>query len=112
MKKIKKLIIILSLLILYIYVCNIALLPSSYILLEGENLNIYTFVGLNLQEKPSFSTLQTVSNTKQAISSTSQTISNANQTISNTNQTNTSQTISNTSQTISNTSQTRNNTNQ
>ena len=119
MKKIKKIIIILSLLILYIYVCNISLLPSSYILLEGEELNIYTFVGLNLQEKPSFSALQTVSNTKQAISSTSQTISNANQTISstsqainntnqtisNTNQTNTSQTISNNSQTISNTNQ-------
>ncbi len=61
MKKIKNIIIILSLLILYIYVCNITLLPSNYILLQGENFNIYTLAGLYLQEKDAPYTLQTVS---------------------------------------------------
>ena len=65
MKKIKSIIIILSLLILYIYVCNITLLPSNYILMQGENFSIFTFAGLHLQEKNAPYTLQTVSNTNQ-----------------------------------------------
>ena len=65
MKKIKSIIIILSLLILYIYVCNITLLPSNYILMQGENFSIFTFAGLYLQEKNTPYTLQTVSNTNQ-----------------------------------------------
>ncbi len=68
MKKIKNIIIILSLLILYIYICNITLLPSSYILMQGENFNIYTLAGLHLQEKDSPYMLQTVSTNQTKLS--------------------------------------------
>lgn len=61
MKLLKKIIIILFLLIIYIYVCNITLLPRNYIMMQGENLNIYTLAGLFLQEKNVSETLQTVS---------------------------------------------------
>lgn len=63
MKKIlKKTLFILFLLILYIYVCNITLLPSSYILLQGESLKFNTIFGLSLQEKRKTGMLQAVSN--------------------------------------------------
>ncbi len=65
MKKFKNIIIIFSLLILYIYVCNITFLPSSYIIMQGESVNINTILGLNLQEKRDLYTLQTVSNVNQ-----------------------------------------------
>lgn len=66
MKQIKKIVIVIFLLILYLYVCNITLLPSSYILMQGENLDITTLFGLSLQEQsyPN-TTLQTVSQTNQ-----------------------------------------------
>lgn len=62
---IKKIIIILFLLIIYVYVCNITMLPSSYIILQGESLNFHTLLGLFLQPK-SPQTLQTVSNINKA----------------------------------------------
>ncbi len=65
MKKIGIVVIILTLLIVYFYVCNITFLPSSYILMQGESLNIFTLAGLFLQEKDFPYTFQTVSNTNQ-----------------------------------------------
>lgn len=62
MKLYKKVIIILFLLIVFIYVCNISLLPSSYIIMQGENLNIFTTIGLSIKQKNNTQTLQTVSN--------------------------------------------------
>ncbi len=66
MKQIKKIVFVVFLLILYIYVCNITLIPSSYILMQGEDLDITTLFGLSLQEQsyPN-TTLQTVSQTNQ-----------------------------------------------
>ena len=50
MKLFKKIIIITFLLIIYAYVCNISLLPSNYIIMQGENLRLYTLLGIRLIE--------------------------------------------------------------
>lgn len=63
MKKLKIIIIITFLLIIYAYVCNIALLPSNYIVMEGEQLNIFTLLGISIKQSNNGTTLQTVSNT-------------------------------------------------
>ena len=65
MKLFKKIIIITFLLLIYIYVCNICLLPSSYIIMQGENLNLYTLLGLSIKEKLDYQTLQTSSTIEQ-----------------------------------------------
>ena len=65
MKLFKKIIIITFLLIIYAYVCNISLLPSSYIIMQGENLHLYTLLGIKLIEKNSYQTLQTSSTVEQ-----------------------------------------------
>ncbi len=61
MKLFKKIIISTFLLLIYIYVCNICLLPSSYIIMQGENLNLYTLLGLSIKENLDYQTLQTSS---------------------------------------------------
>lgn len=61
MKLYKKIIIVFTLLIIFIYICNISLLPSNYILIQGENLNIFTIIGLTIKQKSNSQTLQTVS---------------------------------------------------
>ena len=61
MKILKKIIIITFLLIIYAYVCNVSLLPSSYIIMQGENLHLYTLLGLSLKEKADYQALQTSS---------------------------------------------------
>ena len=62
MKLFKKIIIITFLLIIYAYVCNISLLPSNYIIMQGENLNIFTLLGLYIKPKVNYQTMQTASN--------------------------------------------------
>ena len=64
MKKLAKILLLLFLIILYSYVCNITLLPDSYIIMQGETLNIYTLIGLSLQGKKD--TLQAVSTINQS----------------------------------------------
>ena len=49
MKKLRNIFIIIGLLVIYIYVCNITLLPSSIIIFEGEELNLKTIVGINVR---------------------------------------------------------------
>ena len=49
MKKVKQFLIIALLIIIYVYVCNITLLPSSIIIFEGENLNLKTLAGINIK---------------------------------------------------------------
>lgn len=61
MRLFKKIIIITFLLIIYAYVCNISLLPSNYIIMQGENLHLYTLLGIKLIEESSYQTLQTSS---------------------------------------------------
>ena len=65
MKLFKKIIIITFLLIIYAYVCNISLLPSNYIIMQGENLRLYTLLGIKLIEESSYQTLQTSSTIEQ-----------------------------------------------
>lgn len=49
MKILKKFLIILFLLIVYLYVCNISMLPNNIILMQGEALNLNTFLGINIK---------------------------------------------------------------
>ena len=51
MKSYKKIIIVILLMLVFAYVCNITLLPSSYIIMQGENLNIFTLLGLYIKPK-------------------------------------------------------------
>lgn len=49
MNKLKKFFVISILLIIYIYFCNITLLPSNIIIFEGEELNLKTLAGINVK---------------------------------------------------------------
>lgn len=62
MKLYKKIIIVILLMLVFAYVCNITLLPSSYIIMQGENLNIFTLLGLYIKPKVNYQTTQTASN--------------------------------------------------
>ena len=66
MKFYKKLFIIFILLIVYTYICNICLLPSDIILMQGETLNLNTLYGLNVENSE---TLQASSNLNNSIAS-------------------------------------------
>lgn len=48
-KNINKLCIIIFLIVLLIYVCNITLLPDTFILMQGEELDLKTVLGLSVQ---------------------------------------------------------------
>ena len=50
MKKIKLILFILFLLVIYIYVSSITMIPEHIIIFEGESLNIHTLLGVNLRE--------------------------------------------------------------
>ena len=52
-KKIKAVLLILFFLILYIYACNITMLPSSIIVFQGEEVNFKTIYGLKINTKNS-----------------------------------------------------------
>lgn len=64
MKLIKKITIIILLLVIYVYTCYIVFLPSNYIIMEGENLEINTLLGMSLISKGSsnLEAVQAVSN--------------------------------------------------
>lgn len=62
MRLYKKIIIVILLMLVFAYVCNITLLPSSYIIMQGENLNIFTLLGLYVKPKVNYQTMQTASN--------------------------------------------------
>ena len=64
MKKLKKFLLIIILLIIYTYVCNISMLPSNIILMQGETLNLDTILGINVKNTE---TLQASSNLNNSI---------------------------------------------
>lgn len=68
MKIIKKIIIVILLLVIYTYTCYVTFLPSNYIIIQGETLNINTLFGMNLipKESNNLETVQVVSNINQA----------------------------------------------
>ncbi len=49
--KLKPVLLILFFLTIYIYICNITLLPDNIIIFQGEELNIKTIYGLKIKEK-------------------------------------------------------------
>ena len=59
MKLYLKVILTIFLIIIYIYVCNITMLPSSIILIQGETIELNTVLGLGIRSKE---TMQTSSN--------------------------------------------------
>ena len=62
MNLIKKISIILILLIIYIYVCNISFLPESLILIQGEVLSLKTVYGITINTDEETGILQASSN--------------------------------------------------
>ena len=48
MKSYKKIFLIIIFIIMYMYVCNISMLPNNIILMQGETLNLNTIFGLNI----------------------------------------------------------------
>lgn len=65
MKLLKKIIIITFLLVIYAYTCNVSLFSNSYIIMQGEELHLYTLLGINIEEKGDYQTLQTSSSITQ-----------------------------------------------
>ena len=63
MKLYKKFLIILFLLIIFTYVCNITLLPNNIILIQGETFKLNTIYGITLGKLKNQETLETSSNT-------------------------------------------------
>lgn len=62
-KNLGKIIIIFILIIILIYVCNVTLLPDSFILMQGEVLNLRTALGFTVQSaSENVSTIQTSNN--------------------------------------------------
>ena len=49
MNKLKQFFCVAILIVIYVYVCNITLLPSSIIIFEGEELNLKTVAGLKIR---------------------------------------------------------------
>ena len=62
MNRLKKIIIIIIFLIIYMYVCNIACLPSQIVLFEGEKINVKTILGLSIQAKGTDTIMPTSTN--------------------------------------------------
>ena len=63
MKKTYKIIILLILTILLVYISNITNIPNSILLFKGESLNLKTAIGINLNEKENYKTIQVSANT-------------------------------------------------
>ncbi len=71
-KKIKPILLILFLFILYVYVCNITLLPNNIVIFQGEELNLRTMYGVEINQKNnnfgSYNAMLTSSNLSQRVS--------------------------------------------
>ena len=50
-KRIKPILLILFLFILYVYVCNVTLLPDNIVIFQGEELNLKTVYGITVNQK-------------------------------------------------------------
>lgn len=66
-KTILKIGIIIFILIIYIYACNISMFPSNIILFEGQEIELKTILGINIKSKNNYETLQASTNLNQAI---------------------------------------------
>lgn len=68
----KPILLILFFLIIYVYICNITMLPNNIILFEGEELNLKTIYGLKITTKDStlnnYEVMQTATNVSEKVS--------------------------------------------
>ena len=62
MKLYKKFLITLVLIIVYIYVCNICMLPNNIILMQGETLSLNTIFGLNIMSSEAMQASSSLNN--------------------------------------------------
>lgn len=71
-KKIRPILLILFFLIIYIYVCNITLLPNNIVVFEGEEVNLKTVYGIKVNTKNSsygtYNAMQTATNLSEKVS--------------------------------------------
>lgn len=71
-KKIRSILLILFFLILYIYVCNITLLPDNIVVFQGEEVNFKTLYGLKINAKNGsygqYNAMQTATNLSEKVS--------------------------------------------
>ena len=67
MKKFFRILLILIMFIVLVYVTNITSIPDSIILLQGENLNLKTILGINFSDS-SGETIEAVASDTQKIS--------------------------------------------
>ncbi|MBR2786501.1 MAG: SpoIVB peptidase [Clostridia bacterium] len=72
MRKIKAILLILFFFIIYIYVCNITLLPSNFVVFEGEEINLKTVYGIKVNTKNTnlnqYDVMQTATNLSEKVS--------------------------------------------
>ena len=78
MKKFLKIFIVIFLIFIYVYVCNISNIPENIVLFEGESLNLKIAKGLNLSEKNSYDVKLASSNLNSKISEAGNTTLNVN----------------------------------
>lgn len=73
MKRFRSILLILFLLVLYVYTCNVTLLPDNIVVFEGEELNLKTIYGLKITEKNNdndrYQAMQTSTNLTKKVSS-------------------------------------------
>ena len=62
MKLYKKILIVLFLLVIFVYICNITLMPNNLILIQGETLDLKTIYGITVGRKQDGKVLQASSN--------------------------------------------------
>ncbi len=71
-KKVKSILLILFFLILYIYVCNITLLPDNIVVFQGEEIKLKTMYGLKINAKNDsygqYNAMQTATNLSEKVS--------------------------------------------
>ena len=67
MKVLKKFFVILFLLVVYMYVCNISMLPNNIILMQGEALNLNTILGINIKNSSLSNAITASSNLNNSI---------------------------------------------
>ncbi len=67
MKVLKKFFVILFLLVVYMYVCNISMLPNNIILMQGETLNLNTILGINVKSSSLSNAITASSNLNNSI---------------------------------------------
>lgn len=69
--KIKPILLILFFFIIYVYICNITLLPKNIIIFQGEELNLKTIYGLKVNQKKSnisnYEVMQTSTNLSEKV---------------------------------------------